>query len=98
MERQKKMEESFLRVHRDFMKNLNASIDILDKDIDETAKMEDLCTDEWCAATESNLDELARLVYSISEPRWLTKEDSRKISDLRRRVHDLYTKYRKTSG
>lgn len=96
MQQQKVMEESFLRDHRNFINNLNSSIDLLEQDIDETADMEERCTDERCQATESNLDELAKLVFSISEPRWLTREDSQKISDLRHRIHDLYGKYKTT--
>lgn len=98
MQLQKNMEESFLRIHREFINNLNEAIKTLEQDIDETADMEERCTDEWCAATESNLDELAKLVYSISEPRWLTKEDSMKIKELRSQVHDLYTKYKKAAA
>ncbi|MDD3618114.1 MAG: hypothetical protein RBR09_12750 [Desulfobulbaceae bacterium] len=97
MEQQKKMEESFLRAHREFMTNLNASLDILEKDIDEVGEMAQICTDEWCKATENVLDELAKVVYSISEPRWLSDEDSLKLKCLRERIHNLYGKYKKTS-
>ena len=98
MEQHKQMEESFLRAHRDFVANLSQSLDLLEKDIDETAEMEQICTDEWCQATESVLDDLAKMIYSISEPRWLTTEDSQKIKSLRQRVHDLYSKYKKASA
>lgn len=98
MEQHKKMEESFLRAHRDFVTNLSESLDLLEKDIAETAEMEQICTDEWCQATESVLDDLAKMIYSISEPRWLTAEDSDKIKRLRQRVHDLYGKYKKASS
>jgi len=98
MEQHKQMEESFLRAHRDFVANLSQSLDLLAKDIDETAEMEQICTDEWCQATESVLDDLAKMIYSISEPRWLTTEDSQKIKSLRQRVHDLYSKYKKASA
>jgi hypothetical protein len=92
------MEESFLRAHREFITNLTASLEILDKDIDETKEMQRICTDEWCQATETNLDELAKLIFSISEPRWLTDEDSKRIKMLRQRIHDLYAKYKGTAG
>lgn len=94
MERQKKMEESFLITHREFVKNLSDSIKILQDDINETAEMERICTDEWCRATESTLDEIAKMVFSISEPRWCSADDSRRIVDLRHQVHDLYAKYK----
>ncbi len=94
MEQQKKMEESFLKTHRDFITNLTASIDVLSKDISEAKEMQRVCTDEWCQATESYLDELAKMVYSISEPRWLTAKDSERIRELRTRIHDLYLRYK----
>jgi hypothetical protein len=94
MKQQKVMEESFLRTHREFITNLTASLELLDRDIIETKEMQRICTDEWCQATESNLDELAKLIFSISEPRWLTDEDSKRIKMLRQRIHDLYSKYK----
>ena len=80
--------------HRDFIVNLNQSFDRIEKDIDETAEMETLCTGEWCVAVEHCLDEVANEVYSISEPRWISKEESGKLRNMRSRLHDLYAKYR----
>jgi hypothetical protein len=97
MEQQKKMEESFLRTHRNFITNLNASLDVLNKDIKEAKEMQRICTDEWCQATESYLDELAKMIFSISEPRWLKNEDSKRIRQLRERIHDLYAQYKGTA-
>jgi hypothetical protein len=88
------MEESFLAAHREFTQNLDSSIKLIEKDINEAKEMQQICTDEWCTATETYLDELAKLVYSISEPRWVTNEDSEKIRNLRRRIHDLYARYK----
>jgi len=94
MKRQNEMMESFMIAHRDFMKNLEAATKLLEQDIKEAAEMGAICTDEWCLATEHTLDELANMVFSISEPRWATKEDSQKIKSLRHSVHDLYAKYK----
>ncbi len=94
MKRQVEMEEIMLRAHREFMCNLERSLDLVAQDIDESGKMAHICTDEWCRATESVLDELAKIIYSISEPRWLSKEDSKEISDLRHGIHDLYARYK----
>ncbi len=94
MQRQIKMEETMLMAHRGFMQNLEKAIDILDNDISEAAEMTQVCTDEWCNATEHVVDDLHKSIYSISEPRWLTEDDSKKIRELRRRVHDIYNRYR----
>ncbi len=93
MQRQQQMEDSFLIAHREFMANLEKSLSILEDDIAEAAEMEHICTDEWCRATELVIDELAKVVYSISEPRWLTPEDSKKLMQLRSKMHELYADF-----
>jgi hypothetical protein len=95
MQKQKDMESTMLRAHRDFIAGLEKSIVILEKDLGEAGDMEHVCSDEWCQATEDFIDELHKNVYSISEPRWATAEDSEKIKELRRRIKKLYTKYEK---
>lgn len=94
MKLQNEMLESFKIGHREFTKNLEYSTGLLAKDIEEVAEMGRICTDEWCLATEHTLDDLANMIFSISEPRWATKEDSANIKSLRHRVHDLYAKYK----
>lgn len=51
--------------------------------------MEEVYTDEWCQSMESVLVELAEIISSINEPRWMTKEDSLKIQSLREQIHSL---------
>ena len=94
MQRQIEMEETMLMAHREFTTNLEKSIELLAQDISEAAEMTQICTDEWCNATENVVDELHKCIYSMSEPRWLTEEDSKKISNLRHRVHDIYAQYK----
>jgi len=94
MQRQIEMENSMLVAYREFLTNLDNSLDMLDEDISEAAEMTQICTDEWCLSTEGVVDELAKTIYAISEPRWLRDEDSKKIRHLRDRVHDLYAKYK----
>jgi len=94
MKRQVEMEETMLRAHREFLVNLEKSLNLVAQDIEEAGEMTHICTDEWCLATEGVLDELAKVIYAISEPRWLSKEDSKKISELRHRIHDLYGRYK----
>lgn len=94
MRKQKEMVESFMIAHRNFMENLSESIAILEHDIDEAKDVDSVCTGEWCTAIESSLDELAKYIYSISEPRWVRESDSKKLREMRHRVHDIYAKYR----
>lgn len=94
MKRQNEMMESFMTGHRQFMKNLEHSAHLLERDIAEAEEMGLICTDEWCLATEHALDDLANMLFSISEPRWAAPEDTKKIKVLRHKVHDMYSKYK----
>ncbi|MDA8165089.1 MAG: hypothetical protein M0017_08670 [Desulfobacteraceae bacterium] len=93
MQKQKDMEESMMRAHREFVDQLNKALDVLDSEIKEAKEMEEICTDEWCYSTDVVVDELHKQVYSISEPRWATAEDSKKIRDLRNRIKGLYVEF-----
>jgi hypothetical protein len=79
---------------RTFVNAMDQSLVSLEKDINEASEMTSICTDEWCEATEHVIDELSNALFSISEPRWSTEEDSKKIKALKRKVHDLYANYR----
>jgi hypothetical protein len=79
---------------RTYVQNMEKSLVSLENDINEASTMTSICTDEWCEATEHVIDELSNALFSISEPRWSTAEDSNKIKTLKRRVHDLYANYR----
>ena len=77
-----------------YVNALEKSLAMIEKDIEETKEMAGACTDEWCNATEHVLDELENAIFSISEPRWSSKEDSNRIKALKRRLYDLYVNYR----
>jgi hypothetical protein len=94
---QSDVKESVVRNWREFINNMEDSINLLDRQIDEAAEMREICTSEWCEATEHVIDDLSNSIFSIHEPHWASDEDSKKIKALRRRVHDLYAKYKATS-
>jgi hypothetical protein len=77
-----------------FAQSLEKSIRQLDADINEAKHMASKCTDEWCAATEHVIDDLNNALFSISEPRWSESAVTKKIKELKHRVHDLYADYR----
>lgn len=97
MKRQKEMVESFLIGHREFMSSLDKSIDIIEQDLKEAADFDSKCTGEWCSVMETSIDELAKHIYSISEPRWLSKKDSQIIHNMRHRIHDIYARFKGVS-
>ena len=79
---------------RGFVDNLGTSLDMLEKEIDFTSKMVNACTIEWCQVTEQTLDEISNALFSISEPSWIADEDSKRLKALKRKVHDVYAKYK----
>lgn len=102
----KRMSESLVKSKYDkksqeswniYLSSLEDSLKELEKDIDEAANMTGVCTDEWCEAIEHVIDDLNNSLFAISEPRWATEEDSRKIKKLKKRVYDLYAKYKQTA-
>jgi hypothetical protein len=76
MQKQTKMVEGFQMMHRDFTTNLEKSLSMLEKNINEAAEVEEVCTDEWCTATENILDEVAIFIISISDHRRSSDEYS----------------------
>lgn len=87
-------QQEFVEAWRTYLGALETSLGKLEADIKEASEMAGICTDEWCAATEHVIDDLSNALFSISEPRWSEPGDSRKIKQLKRRVHDLYADYR----
>ncbi len=77
-----------------YMTALETSIRDLEKDIEEAADMSHRCTAEWCEATEHVIDEINDALFMISEPRWSSDEDSKRIKALKRRVRELYVQYK----
>ena len=77
-----------------FVENLENSLDSLEKEIDFASKMVNACTLEWCEASERAIDDISNSLFSISEPSWLSDEDSKKLKALKRRVHEVYAKYK----
>lgn len=90
---QKEMVESFQMAHREYMKNLVDCLDRIEKDFEESRQIDEVCQGEWCRAIELSLDEFAKELYSISEPRWVADDYSRTLRNMRRRLHDLYSRY-----
>lgn len=83
-----------LAAWRVYVDALEKSLNSLDAQIKEASEMMHVCTAEWCEATEHYLDEIANALFSISEPRWSSSEDSQRIKTLKRRIYDIYADYR----
>jgi len=97
MKTQKEMVESFQIEHHEYMKNLITCLDNIEKEFEASREIDEICTGEWCRAIELSFDEFAKELYSISEPRWNSDDYSRTLRNMRRRLHDLYAKYKAVS-
>jgi hypothetical protein len=91
MKRQFEIEETMFCTYQRFMVNLEKSLCLLSQDIDDTKEETYLGTEEWCFAVEEVLDELAELIFTINKPRWLSKNESKRVNGLHQLIHDLYT-------
>ncbi len=98
MLKQKDMEDSMLYAHKNFMDNLEKSLDILALELKQAKDMTVRCNDEWCNVTESFIDDMHKNLYAISEPRWLPDGDSHRLKQLRTRIRDLYREFAHIKG
>jgi len=87
-------EEAMVNANREYIANLEKGLDILEKEIENARNVESVCTDEWCRSVDVYIDNLHNDIYSITEPRYGSEEDSKKIRELRRRIKDLYAAFK----
>jgi hypothetical protein len=95
---QMRVQDNVLESWRVQIRSLEESLELLEAGINEAAEMANICTNEWCQATEHVMDDLSNALFSISEPHWAPEEDSRKLKDLKRRIHRLYARHKSVSG
>ncbi|MGD9371449.1 MAG: hypothetical protein PVF14_08525 [Desulfobacterales bacterium] len=77
-----------------YVKALEKSLVMIERDIEEAKEMAGVCTNEWCNATENVLYELCNALFSIREPRWSSKEETNRIKALKRRLYDIHVNFR----
>ena len=87
-------EKETLEAWRTFVDSLERSASYLEQDLTDAKEMMDICTGEWCQATEHYIDDIGNALFSISEPRWASEEDTKRIKDLKRRLHEIYAQYK----
>lgn len=98
MRKQKDMEDAMLHANKTFMNNLEKSLNILEHELKQAKTMTSICNDEWCAVTESFIDDMHKSLYAICEPRWFPLEESRRLKQLRAKTHDLYREFAHLKG
>ena len=88
------IQEEMTEAWNTYVQALEKSLDLIEREIEEAKELAGICTDEWCNTTEHVLDDLGNALFSISEPRWSSDEDSKRIKALKRRLYDIYVNYR----
>lgn len=84
-------------LHRDRLGSLRyfggameSSIKEMDHDLKEVNDFFCGCNDEWCLSAEHVADSLGNELFSVSEPRWGSAEQSWRLKELRCRLHRFY--------
>jgi hypothetical protein len=77
-----------------YLNSLVEGVERLQRLVADVEDMRQVCSDEWCDTTECLLGELTVAVFAISEPHWTSTEESRKIKDLKKKLHDLHARHR----
>ncbi len=73
-----------------FDEYMHESLTRLEEIIRDVEEMRGVCRDEWCETNECMLGEATVAAFAISEPHWATDEESNKLKELKRRIHDLH--------
>jgi hypothetical protein len=73
-----------------FSDSLHESLVRLEQMVNDVSDLREVCRDEWCEANECLLDEASIAAFTISEPHWASQEDSTKLKELKKRIHNLY--------
>jgi hypothetical protein len=74
------------------MENLFASMQKMEQTIAEAAEMPMDCTETWCSSARALLDDLNHQIFSIHEPKWSSPEDSKRIREMKKNIHAIYSR------
>jgi hypothetical protein len=75
---------------RYFGNAMEGSCESLERELEEVNSLRCACGGEWQLSAEHTADMLENDLYSISEPRWGSEEESRWLKNLRCRLHRFY--------
>jgi hypothetical protein len=81
-----------------FSDSFEDSLRRLEEMADDVSDLRQVCRDEWCEATECLLGEANIAAFAISEPQWVSKKDSKRLRDVKKRIHDLYVDRKPSSN
>lgn len=98
VEQKEAIEQERVEAWRTYVKSLENYLDQEENAIDRSFQLSSTCTDELCETTEEVIEDLSKAIFSVSEPRWITPEDTKRIKTLKKRVQELYAKYKSAAN
>jgi sugar-specific transcriptional regulator TrmB len=81
------------RIWHSYVSALQESLDKLEREIEAAGRNSQVCTEQWCMQTDRLLAEFVSVLYSLHVPSFLSSEDRRTLEQLKRKVHELYTRF-----
>ena len=73
-----------------FSDSYEESLNRLEEIVNDVDDLRRVCSDEWCEATECLLGEATIAAFAISEAHWASEEDSKRLRNLKKTIHDLH--------
>mgnify|MGYP006293507381 CR=1 FL=1 len=92
------IQEHVVEDWRVFLHGMERSMDMLERDIRQSASEREDCTAAWREAIERVIEELSSHLFAINEPHLSSDSDSRNLRALKRRLRELYARYKNISA
>ncbi len=89
------MQEKLVTIQKDYIDTLEQAVKRLEDEISEASDVEHAGHPEWEKSIEGYIDELHAIIFSLPEPRYGHEDLHHKITDLRKRIKNLYVDFKK---
>jgi hypothetical protein len=80
-------------IWKSYVDAVEQSLERLQQEIEKAGNDSQVCTEQWCMDTDQMLKEFVHILYSMYVPSFVSREYGRKLEVLKRKVHDLYTRF-----
>ncbi len=73
-----------------FSESFEDALRKLEEIVNAVSELRQIWEDELCEGAEFLLGDATVAAFAISEPHWTSDEETKKLRDLKKRIHDLY--------
>lgn len=99
MEKTKKaIEENTMAAWSSYLSTLEHALVQMEKSIEDSVSVPSACTNEWCESVEEVLDELTEAIYAVNIPRWADRQQSARVTNLKKMAKEVHAKYVRAAG